>query len=351
MEGEGLSSEEAQTRMQSADEELSSDVEALLVSGSFAATMEGLFTPSSTTSGEKEHTRPFGAVLLEKLDTEIETTNGRLDFSASTGIYAWDEDQEDWTKAGTSDDIVLRFPTSRGASNDAEFTLSAYADTDVAVEGESIYLPTRIDASLTVDGTGEVFAVDLTDTDFYGDRFDGTQVPKGFFLEVLTAPQLHTVEWASPSKQEFEVAFDLRRADDDYPVLGLLAAVTLKDDFDQVSGAQGIAELSGELNLGPDVVIAYTAQVDELAALDEDPTEAEVNDRVTAVVNHRGQKIGTLEFDRERGPLLVYNDGSTEPLTEIFDDTLTHMGSSSTTISRVVKTAAQAVQKTVVKAF
>jgi len=351
---EELPPEEAQTQMETADRDLSSDVDALVSSGEFATTVQGLFSTPTTTASGKTHQQPLGVTLLDHLDTELETTDGRLDFGASTGVYEWAPREGDWVYAGSSDRIVLKFPASRDASgNNATFTLSAYSDTGVVIDGTTEYLPARISASLTVEGTGEVFAVELLNTTFYDSQVDGSQVPKSFFLEVLTAPHRHTYEWSSPSKQEFEFAVDL--AEDDRLVLGLLANVALKSDFDQVSGPQGIDELSGEISLGPDVTIDYTVQVDELTALDGDPTAEQVNNRISAMMKYKGQKVGDLRVG-QNGPLLVYNDGTTEPLEQVFDNTLASLagssaGSVTNAITGAVTTATQTVRDAVSAVF
>jgi hypothetical protein len=351
---EELPPEEAQTQMETADRDLSSDVDALVSSGEFATTVQGLFSTATTTTSGKTHQQPLGFTLIDHLDTELETTDGRLDFGASTGVYEWDPQEGDWVYAGSSDSIVLKFPASEDApGNNATFTLSAYSDTGVVIDGTTEYLPARISASLTVEGTGEVFAVELLNTTFYDSQVDGSQVPKSFFLDILTAPHRHTYEWSSPSKQEFEFAVDL--AEGDRLVLGLLANVALKSDFDQVSGPQGIDELSGEINLGPDVTIDYTLQVDELAALSGDPTAEQVNNRISAMMKYRGQKMGDLRFG-QNGPLLVYNDGTTEPLEQVFDNTLASLAGSSAggvtnAITGAVTTATQTVRDAVSAVF
>lgn len=51
----------------------------------------------------------------------------------------------------------LQFPASQ-TSNDAAFTISDYADTEVTADQEAVYLPATGAASLSVEGT-EVFSV------------------------------------------------------------------------------------------------------------------------------------------------------------------------------------------------
>lgn len=342
--GGELSAEEARTQVQNTDRDLSESM-SQLNSGAFSTTMRGLLLSNGSTTGSKDAHVPLGYVLLDSLDSVIQTSDGRLDYGASTGEYTWEGEQAGWVLTAPSDRIVLTFPTSRGASRTATFTLAGYSDTNVVIDGASEYVPEMITASLTVEGD-EIFAVNLTDTEFYDAQLNGTQVLKNALLSVLTAPQRHTFEWSSPSKQEFEFAFDLvKPADDNRLVAGLVVTATLRDDFENVSGAEDIDELSGTVSLGPDVTIDYTLQVDELAALGDDPSVQEVNDTFTATMAFQGRKIGDIKVTEEGGPVLVYNDGEEVPLEEAFDDTLSILTSSgSGSVIAAMKTAADKVR-------
>lgn len=349
--GGELSTDEAKTRVQTVDRDLSSDVSALN-SGAFSTTVGDLFFAGGTATNRKAAEAPLGIVLLDSLDSVIQTSDGRLDFEASTGEYTWEGEQTGWTSVGPSDGIVLTFPTTRGASNTATFTLSGYSDTNVTVDGDSEYVPKLVDASLTVDGR-EIFAVDLSNTAFYDAQVNGTQVLRSALLSVLTAPQRHTFEWSSPSKQEFEFAFDLVKPEnDDQLVLGLRAAATLKNDVEDVSGAEDIDEVTGAVNLGPNVTIDYTLQVDELAVLGKDPSAQEVNDNLTATMMYQGQKVGDIQLSEDRGPVLVYNDGEEEPLAQVFKNTFsTFTQSGSGSVTAAMKTAADRVRDAVSTVF
>ncbi len=340
--GGELSTDEAKTRVQSVDRDLSADLSELNT-GAFSTTMQGLFSSDGSTNSKDGHL-PLGYVLLDSLDNVIQMSDGRLDFQASTGEYNWDS-ENGWTSAGSSSSIVLNFPTSRGASNTATFELAGYSDTNVTIDGDSEYIPELIAASLTVGGD-DVFAVDLSNTAFYDGQVNGTQVPKSFLLSVLTAPQRHTFELSSPSTQEFEFAFDLVKPEEDNQlVLGLLTTATLKNDFQEVSGAEDVDELSGTLNVGPNVAIEYSIQVDELAALGDDPSTQEVNDNFTGTMMYQDQKVGDIELTDQEGPVLVYNNGDEVPLAQVFDNTLsTFTQSASGTATAAMKTAADKVR-------
>ena len=96
---------------------------------------------------------------------------------------------------------------------------------------------------------------------------------------------------------------------------------------------------------GPDVTIDYILQVDELAALGDDPSAQAVNDNLTATMQYRGRTVGDIKVTEEDGPVLVYNDGEEGPLEEAFDDTLSiFTPSGSGSVIAVMTTAADKVQ-------
>jgi hypothetical protein len=349
--GGELTTEDAKTQVQNLDRDLSADVSALN-SGAFSTTLGDLFFVDGTATNRKAAEVPLGIVLLDSLDSVIQTTDGRLDFEASTGAYTWEGAQTGWTAVGPANGIVLTFPTTRGAASTATFTLSGYSDTNVTIDGNSAYVPERVAASLTVEDT-EVFAVDLSNTAFYDAQVNGTQVLRSALLSVLTAPQRHTFEWSSPSKQEFEFAFDLVEPENDNQlVLGLLATATLKTDVEDVSDVEDVDELAGAVSLGPNVTIDYTLQIDDLAALGDDPSPQEVNDNLAATMRYQGQKVGDIELREDRGPVLVYNDGEEEPLAQVFENTVsTFTSTGSGSVTAAMKTAADRVRDAVSTVF
>jgi hypothetical protein len=274
-------------------------------------------------------------------------------------VYDWDSQNQTWVDAGSSSNIELNFPASRDASgNNASFVLSSYSDQQVTLGGSGGYLPTAIDADLTVGGT-DVFGVDLSNTSFYDGTVNGTQVPQSFDLSILTAPQQHTFAYSSASRSEFSLDFDLAEASSDDAILGILVNLTLNSDFDNVSGASGVDEASGAVDFGSDLTLDYTVDVDGVNSLGANPSADELNNEFTATFNFQGQKLGDIQIaeieqngQTTNTPVLVYNDGSREPLVQVFDDTFTAFsGSPAGTLASKATSAFDSVKDAVVGAF
>lgn len=352
--GAPLSVSESQTQLGNADASLSTSTSEL-IGGEFSTTLQGLFLTSSTsTTSAKQTTQPpLGFDLVDAIGQQslIEIdNNGRLTFS--NGAYNWDGST--WSSGGSGNGLVLNFPTTRSqSSNNATFTLATYTDAAVTIEGETEYVPETVEASLAVGGT-DIFSVDLSNTAFYSEQLEGTQVPRQFDLSILTAPQQHTFSLRSPSKKEFNFGFELKRQSGNGDrVVSVQVDATFKDNFDAVSGTQGVESLEGQVGFGPDVTVDYTVDVAGVEALGDNPSPSELNDEFTATMFYRGSRVGTLELDEEDGVLLVYNDGSTkEPLADVFQQAYGSVQNSPVSaVTRAAKTAAGSVQKAVAKIF
>jgi hypothetical protein len=167
--------------------------------------------------------------------------------------------------------------------------------------------------------------VRLGNTAFYDEQVEETQVPKRFGFRTFTAPHLHNAALDSPSKRDFRYSYLLRRTDEDQTVMRFDVNATLTNAFHEIDDEGGLDKLSGVVELEPDLVIGYTIQADELSALDDAPNPQQVNDHLSATVRYQDQKVGDIQIARitrngaERiTPVLVYNDGSQEPLQEVF---------------------------------
>lgn len=258
--------------------------------------------------------------LVGGLDSVFETTDDRFDFEGSTGEYVWDDGQRQWEQQGMSGNVVLRFPASQtSTSNDATFTISDYADTEVVVDGEAVYLPTTGAASLSVEGT-EVFSVNLSNVAYETEEGLEVPIPRSFTLDVLTAPHMHLFELTRDSRTDYTFSFEL--SNEDQLVAGLSTTVLLaSDNYDELEEGD-IDEASGTVNIGPDLSIRYSIQAGELATLD-DPSEEQINDRIDAAVEYKGQEIATLRYDKASEEVeVVFNDGSVEPASTFYDDFL-----------------------------
>lgn len=361
--GADLASEEAKTTLQNVDTDLAADFNELS-GGEFALTIQDLFFGGSgftTAATGKQTSTPLGFTLIDALSAEgiVQTANGRLSFQ--TGEYNWNSSNGAWGPSTSSNNLVLNFPTVAGGSNNATFTLAAYTDEAVTIDGRTEYLPKTIDVSLSVAGT-EIFAIDLSGTEFYPETLDlsddATQIPRQFLLQILTAPQRHTFDFNSPSKREFDFDFELEKASNQQRVLRFLIGVTLSEDFDAVSSTQSVQTVDGEIGIGPNLTVAYSVDVDGANNLGDNPSIQEINDQFDATVRYQGRRVGTIEWGQTtventqiETALLVYNDGSRDPLATAFANTFGTVTSTGGMVTATVKSAADRMKRAVAKMF
>ena len=167
-----LSPDEAENRINSSIDGLSESMGTLEGGGFSTALKDFLGLQNGEATSEEWAER-----LVEELDTVFESSENpdRFQFEESTGEYAWDSGTRQWTEQGSSGSVILQFPASEGASsNNTTLELSQYSDTDLTVDGETVYLPTSGTGSISV-GDSEVFSVNLSEGDYTTE--DGLEVP------------------------------------------------------------------------------------------------------------------------------------------------------------------------------
>ena len=253
--------------------------------------------------------------LDDVLDIDVENDR-RFNFSANTGVYVWSRTSRTWARTGPSSDVVLQFPSAEAqTTNNATLTLRGYRDTPVTIDGEAYGLPSALTLDVTVGGT-RVFAVNLQNAAY--DTTSDILVPTAVTAEVFTAPQTHTVAYTRSTPTDFALTYRLVGAND-APVVNLTAAVKLASaDYDEIE-AEDVVRVSGTLATGTDLSTAFNIQAGQIAALD-DPTEAQINALVSAVVSFDGAEIGTLEYDEPTEDVfIVYKDGTSGSTARYYD--------------------------------
>lgn len=292
---------------------------AALESGNLSDALKAFLDPSG---GDYENAE-WAENVIDGLDAVISfdevEDNRAFDFAANRGVYVWDATTESWSPAGTSNNIVLRFPTSPTASaNNAELTLSAYDDASVTIDGEPYRLPTRVEAALTVDGD-RVFAFNLRDVRY--DSGNNIPVPTDFSLDIFTAPHTHTFTYSRNSSTNFDFGFTLRDGNG-IRVTGIELGVTLAhDDYDELE-VEDIEDVTAVLYASENLRIDFSGDIGALATLD-DPSETQVNSLLNAEVFFGTQKIGDLEYDdATEDVFIVYKDGESESTDRYYDSFL-----------------------------
>jgi len=253
-----------------------------------------------------------------------------FDFPASAGIYEWNAALEQWETGADADEVIVRGPASAAAaSNNVVLTIRSYTDEAVTIDGDGAFLPTAVDASLTVDDQEE-FSVSLTNTVY--DTDGDTPVPVEFDLTLFTRPFTHVLSVRQNTSTEFVLDFSITDADGE-TVGGLQGTLLLNsDDYDTLDD-EDFRRATLTLDLGSGLTVVAEADIGDLLLLD-DPSAAEVNAEITATVQLMGRTVGTLQYDDELDDfVVVYRDDTSDPadrfydpflddLEEIFDDYL-----------------------------
>lgn len=256
---------------------------------------------------------PWGEALSSGLGAVLDTTGGEFDYDASTGVYVWDGDAQVWNQKRPADSLILRFPTSPGASrNNTTFTLSRYETQSVTIAGSTENVPTNVGASLSVEGT-EVFAVDLRGVEFTS----LLGIPKSFSLGATAGPLAFTT--GLEPTQDGTYRYEDQFRNDGQPVTSTTATVDL---FPEDTGGDEttIGRVEGTTQVGQDLAIRYAADIGALSALEDASADA-INDRVDAEVLLQGDQVATLRYDGSAGHVVVeYTDGTTEPLSDLLQE-------------------------------
>lgn len=253
-----------------------------------------------------------------------------FDFAASVGVYGWNAALEQWETGADADEVIVRGPASAAAaSNNVVLTIRSYTDEAVTIDGDGAFLPTAVDASLTVDDQEE-FSVSLTNTVY--DTDGDTPVPVEFDLTLFTRPFTHVLSVRQNTSTEFVLDFSITDADGE-TVGGLQGTLLLNsDDYDTLDD-EDFRQATLTLDLGNGLTVVAEADIGDLLLLD-DPSAAEVNAEITATVQLMGRTVGTLQYDDELDDfVVVYRDDTSDPadrfydpflddLEEIFDDYL-----------------------------
>jgi|GEM_PF-2723966 len=252
---------------------------------------------------------PWGEALISGLGAVLDTTGGSFDYDASTGAYVWNPDTQAWRQERPADSLILRFPESPDApSNNATFTLSRYETRSVPVAGSTEEVPTKVGASLSVDGT-EAFALSLKDVSFT----PLLGIPQSFSLDVTANPLAFTTSLEPDQNGTFQ--YEDRFRNDGQPVTATTATVDLSPESAE-SSENTLGRVEGTTQVGQDLAIEYTADIAPSAL--EDASADELDDRVDVDVRLQGDRVATLRYDGAAEQVVVeYADGTTEPLSDL----------------------------------
>lgn len=263
--------------------------------------------------------------LVSRLDqvmdlSYIEETN-RFEMEKHTGTYTWNVNTEIWSYNATPQDkIILLLPESPASQqNNLKLTFSGYADQQISVEGEEIWIPVAAHATIALNGE-DLMALDLHDAN-WSDELQLIKLDVSLFLKPITF--FLKQNRITPTHYFFSAGY---QAGSGHNFALSLNAKLAHDDINNLDPETDIKELSGDITM-QQMRIAYLVNAANLLALDE-PTTAQLNENFNITIFYNEQNIGTLNFV-DVGDIteihIVYKDGSSEnflPIIQPFIDEL-----------------------------
>ncbi len=249
---------------------------------------------------------------LDQLDSELDN-EGRFYFSHYLGRYTWDYASNSWIKTSL-DHIEFAFPSEENsATNDVLFSLDSYTDAQATLEGDVVWIPTSLHASVKQNGV-KLIGFDVNEIDFDSNLFYFyKKVDVSLFFSPVTVNTLYDNRTAT----NFYAAYDISNGTQSFGMSAdLNTLVVLTEDFDE----QDFQDVSGEININ-NLDFVYDVNLEHIADYNDNPTDAQINADINVNVLVDDTQIGSLFFENE-AVYIVYNDGSRELFQEAFSDVI-----------------------------
>ncbi len=278
---------------------------------------------SGLSDGEALKEEFVESVLNANLGTVLDVDNsadGKFDFNKFVGTYTYNSVDSTWSKStAQTTKMIFHFPSADTAtSNNAEVSINSYTDIQAIMDGETVYLPTKANATVKVDGSliAEFNIVDVT----YDVGLE-VSIPTNIEASLFLAPFTYTAKATRNTTTDFSASIAM--ADGVGCDYIMDANLTLDhDDYENLED-EDFLDLSGKVKHN-DLQVNYSIDLASLGALPNEPTIAQVNNEVTAEVLFDSQKIGDLileeDVNEELDVIIQYKDGTSEN-TDVYFDT------------------------------
>jgi hypothetical protein len=91
--------------------------------------------------------------LSDVLDVD-NSADGKFDFNKFVGTYTYDIVDSTWSKSSAqTTKMICHFPSNDTVTaNNVEVSINSYADIKAVMDGETVYLPTKANATIKLDG-------------------------------------------------------------------------------------------------------------------------------------------------------------------------------------------------------
>lgn len=313
-----LTPEQAQEEIDKMAVEMSSMVSNMQNGEAMQAVEEFLqITKKSVLKTEEEWFDNMFEALSNEINFEILESELDLDrkfyFSKYAGKYSWNSTSASWDKTASSS-IILEFPaTENSTSNNVVITFESYTDEEVTIDGESGWLPVSAHIKLEKDGV-KLIAIDLNDAAY------STSIPyvNNFDVRIFFAPLTATFNFAENSKTEY---FAEKTLSDGENTVGANITLSLLKDLDENFDENYLKLISGKLFLN-ELSVSYSANMENIVAYTEEPTQEQVNRDISVDVYYEEQKIAYLLLENEQ-IYVVYNNGDKALAEEEFEALIT----------------------------
>jgi hypothetical protein len=313
------SKEEVKAAFESANDQLPNDLNTFTNSSGYEAMNQlSILTDESNPFGRKSSRKR--EQVIENLKAGVYAIRGILKYSAAharingdgpfnftenKGVYEWNFQEEMFVPAGESDIIEIWFPTEGSSTNNAEFRLIAYEE-EQTPNGEELYSPTLIKASIFVDDVKEI---ELDAEVEYG---NDDQPVKGDIYYFVNPFSLE-ISFDDTNSKSSTFSESLSKSGN--VLIGFGATINFQDASKEESS---VKSASGHIQLA-DLKFVVKAKAPESSS------PGDINDFVAITIkvkNKAGGKI-ILEQDETTSdivPYVKYTDGSTEPLEDLLQD-------------------------------
>jgi hypothetical protein len=258
--------------------------------------------------------------LDDIMDLEGAIDNGRFDMAVIKGTYTWNHTTKTWVKSTVSgNQVVVLFPESKTATtNTYELRLSEYTDAKYVIQGDDVYMPTSVKASLKKNN---VEIMNVNSSSQYASS--GFPAPISSRLSVLTAPYTIIFDISRVNDKTFAFTFELDNGSCGKTSFQTKTYFNHNDYENYFDGESETSDLDlVEFKLAKnDLLAEVTFDVKKYNTF-SDPTEAQINSCVKATLSFKGFKIGDLqlkEVNNNTELFIVYKDGTSENATKYID--------------------------------
>lgn len=321
-----LSASESKTTLDQTANSLKSDLTTMVENESmdavdnFGNVIKNLDSKSSNARLGKKSYKQYVQILKDALNNTSNASNARMaaddfDFETTKGIYEWSESLDDFKKTGTSDKLILKFPSQENDTiNNATLTFNSYSE-------DANENPTKIDMNL-VENSTTILSIDYTAA------YDAEDEPTMFDGEVKMPPYTFS---ADLKKTGTAVSFNTKIASSTITIP--IASTSFNGTFSDVSYEDPI-KIDGSAQLY-EITIVGSINAQEIQKADDNDDEAEkiINENADVYFKKTStnQKIGDVSVDlidvandedEDVKLYVTYTDGSKADLEVVFESVI-----------------------------